>query len=58
MKSPARIGAGNGLHQFTDLVFQIFVGHDQRADGGAHIAAAGRNGLVDRGFQAVIVIGI
>jgi hypothetical protein len=25
MKSPARIGVRNGLHQFADLGFQIFV---------------------------------
>jgi hypothetical protein len=49
---------GNRLHQFAHLVFQILIGHDQRSDGRAQIAATGRNRLIDRGFEAAVVLGI
>ena len=53
LKSAPRIGVGDRLHQLGDLGLQIFVGHDQRADGRSHIAAAGRDRLIHRGFQPV-----
>ena len=44
---------GYRFHQFADLGFQIFVGHDQGADRRPQITAAGRNCLIYRGFQRV-----
>src|ERR1700675_1470422 len=58
LKTAARIGARDRLHQLADLGFQIFIGYDPRADGRAQIAAAGRDRLVDGGFQPVMVPGI
>src|ERR1700692_2655225 len=49
LKTAARIGVRDRLHQLADLGFQIFIGHDQRADGRSQIAAAGRDRLVDAG---------
>src|SRR5258708_7273025 len=56
LKTPARIGVRDRLHQLADLGLQIFIGHDQRADGRSLIAAAGRDGLIDGGFQPVMVL--
>src|ERR1700730_10701120 len=54
LKSSARVGVRHRLHELADLRFQIFVGHDQRADGRAHVATARRNRMVERGLKPVI----
>jgi hypothetical protein len=56
VKSAARIGVGNRLHQFAHLGFQIIVGNDQGADRGSHIPAAGRDRLIHDGFEPVIFL--
>src|SRR6266851_3190918 len=55
LKTAARIGVRDRLHQFADLGLQIFIGYDQRADGRSQIAAAGRDGLIDGGLQPVMI---
>jgi hypothetical protein len=55
MKSPARIGVRNDLHQFADLGFQIFVRDHLRANGRPHVAAARRDGLIHGSLQSVRV---
>lgn len=40
MKSSPHKGVRDGLHQFADLGFQIFIRDNQRADGRPHVAPA------------------
>jgi hypothetical protein len=54
VKSSARIGVRDRLHQLADLGFQIIVGDDQRADGGSLVAPAHRDCLIDRGLEPVV----
>jgi hypothetical protein len=57
VESSPRISMGYRLHQLADLRFQIFIGHDQRADGRPQIAAADENGLIHSRFQLVTLFG-
>src|SRR5438874_12093132 len=50
-----RIGAGYRLHQLGSLGFQIFIGNNQSADRRPRVATAGRNRLIHRGFQPVVL---
>jgi len=43
------------LHQFAHFGFEKIIGHDKRADGGAQIAVAGGNGLIDGRLQPIVV---
>jgi hypothetical protein len=51
-------GVRHRLHQFRSLRFQKTVGDDERADGVAQVAAAGGDGLIDRGIQLASVVAV
>src|SRR3569832_59431 len=55
VEAPAGIGVGARLHQLGDLVLQVIIGDDQRADRCSQVAVTGRNGLVDRRVQSMVV---
>ena len=56
MKSSPHKGVRDSLHQFANFGFQIFIRDNQRADGRPHVAAARRNGLIDRSLQFVRIL--
>jgi hypothetical protein len=56
MKSPARVGVGDSLHQFADLGLQIFIRDDQCADRGSRVAATRSDGLIHGRLQSLRVL--
>src|SRR5690349_5446333 len=58
VETSARVGVRDRLHQLAHLGLQKIVGDDKRANGGAQIALAGCDGLIDRGLQLAFLNGI